>query len=75
MTVTLEAGNRLQLPSEWAEDLGLRGLVILNKTADGILIRPVPVASWDEVFAVKLPVGNQGSVSEDVEVAPDDLLF
>ena len=38
----LEPGNRIQLPDEWAQALGLRGLVALDKTPEGILVRPCP---------------------------------
>src|SRR5438128_72120 len=40
MTIPIEAGNRIQLPAEWIEALGLNGAVSLEKTADGILVRP-----------------------------------
>jgi bifunctional DNA-binding transcriptional regulator/antitoxin component of YhaV-PrlF toxin-antitoxin module len=41
MTIaTIDSGHRLQLPAEWAQALGLERLAALEKTADGILIRP-----------------------------------
>ena len=41
-TTPLEAGNRIQLPAEWAEALGLCSQVALERTRDGVLIRPCP---------------------------------
>lgn len=41
----LEPGNRIQLPDEWAKALGLRGSVALDKTPEGILVRPCPQKS------------------------------
>jgi len=40
--VALEPGNRVQLPDEWAKALGLRGVVALDQTPEGILVRPCP---------------------------------
>jgi len=48
---SLEADNRIQLPADWAEDLGLRGQVTLEWTENGILIRPGPRFTWEEIFA------------------------
>jgi hypothetical protein len=74
-TTSLEPGNRLQLPGEWAESLGLHGLVILERTDAGILIRPFPPVTWDEVFADKLPVGPPTSDSEELEIERNDLFL
>jgi len=73
MIANLEPGNRIQLPADWIEALGLNRVVSLAKTDQGILVRPLPVATWDEIFATKLPMGQ--SVAEDIEVTKDDLLF
>lgn len=75
ITTPIEPGNRIYLPAEWAEALGLRGLVILNKTSEGILVRPCPPTTWDEIFATKLPLGGQSSEPGDLEVNTNDLLF
>jgi hypothetical protein len=78
MTVTiLEPDNRIQLPAEWTETLGMHGRVCLDRTADGILIRPCPRLTWDEVFATKLVIGSAppDKDQDDVEVTGDDLLF
>lgn len=73
----LEPGNRIQLPDEWARALGLRGFVALDKTPEGILVRPCPQKSWDEFFANPLEIGSapQAADESDFEVTGDDLLF
>jgi hypothetical protein len=74
-TTLIEPGHRIQLPADWAEALGLRGRVTLERTDTGILIRPCPAASWDEVFATKLPIGQTSPESEDLEIRTDDLFL
>lgn len=74
----LQPGNLVQLPDEWAQELGLRGMVALEKTADGILVRPCPQTSWDEFFAAKLQIGSAPPVADDdeeLELTRDDYLF
>jgi hypothetical protein len=73
---SLEPGNRIQLPADWAESLGLANLVALEKTADGILVRPFPRKTWDEVFATKLVINSAPPHHEgdDEEVTGDDFL-
>ncbi len=75
--IAVEPGNRIQLPSDWADALGLRGRVVLDKTAEGILVRPCASAGWDEFFATKLSVGSAPpDENEDApEVNGDDILF
>jgi hypothetical protein len=73
MTVTIESGNRIQLPAEWVEALGLKGAVCLDRTEAGILVRAVPLYSWDEIFANKLQMGK--ATAEEVERTGDDLLY
>ncbi|HET6880834.1 MAG TPA: AbrB/MazE/SpoVT family DNA-binding domain-containing protein [Pirellulales bacterium] len=74
--VTLEAGNRIQLPADWAQALGIRGEVKLERTTDGILVRPAQ-ATWDEIFATKLSVrpGDAATEPDITELSGDDLLF
>jgi hypothetical protein len=72
---SVEPGNRIQLPDDWTEALGLRGQVSLERTENGILIRPGPPKSWAEFFASKLSIGAPASPEEDIEVTGDDLLF
>jgi hypothetical protein len=76
-TTLLEPGNRIQLPAEWAHALGLRGRVALERTSDGILIRPCPRATWEEIFATKLVIGSAppDQDEDDVELTGDDFLF
>ena len=74
-TTPIEPGNRIQLPADWAEALGLRDRVTLERTDNGILIRPCPRVSWDEVFATKLPIGQTSPESEDLEIRTDDLFL
>jgi hypothetical protein len=73
----VEPGNRIQLPAEWAESLGLRGRVTLDRIADGILVRPCAQASWDEIFATKLVAGSAPADENlgGMEADKDDFLF
>ena len=72
---TIEADHRVQLPSDWAESLCLHDLAALEKTKEGILVRPVPVVAWDDVFAAKLPMRSGPTTAEEVEVSGDDLIL
>lgn len=73
----LEPGFRVQLPADWARALGLHGRVALDKTAEGILVRPCPPVSWDEIFATRLTVRSTPADKdeEELELNGDDLLF
>jgi hypothetical protein len=72
----VESGNRIQLPADWMQALGLHGLVILERTCNGILIRPCPPVTWDELFATKLAIGSAPlGAEEGTEETPDDVLF
>jgi hypothetical protein len=53
------------------------GLVTLEQTSDGILIRPCPRTTWQDIFATKLAIGpGPLDQSEDAtEVTGDDFLF
>jgi hypothetical protein len=75
--VPMEPGNRIELPAEWAKALGLHGLVALEMTAEGILVRARRAATWDEIFSSKLVIGSAPpDQNEDmVEVTGDDFLF
>lgn len=76
-TTAIEPGYWIQLPAEWAEDLGLEWQVILTQTAEGILVHPCPKATWDDIFATRLSVhpGDASSAPEVTEASGDDLLF
>src|SRR4051812_11735493 len=73
MTITsIDADHRVQLPAEWAEALGLRDHVTLERTADGILVRPSPRFTWDDIFANKLVIGSAPpDENDDVELTGD----
>jgi len=73
----LEPGNRVQLPAEWVKSLGLCGSVSLERTGDGIHVRPAAARTWDEFFATKLEVGSADNAADtdEVELTRDDLLF
>jgi hypothetical protein len=73
-TTPIDPGYRIQLPAEWADALGLKGRVLLTRTVEGILVRPCPQATWDEIFATKLTI-RSANPSDDPEVTEDDLLF
>jgi hypothetical protein len=84
MTITsLEPGNRIQLPAEWVAALGSPLAVVLDRTAEGILIRPCPPAApnpqvtWDDFFATKLVIGSAPASQDDdeLELTGDDFLF
>jgi hypothetical protein len=76
-TIPVEPDFRIQLPPEWADSLGLKGQVVLTRTSEGILVRPCPRATWDEIFATKLIIqpADPSSDPEITEVTGDDLLF
>jgi hypothetical protein len=68
----IEPGNRIQLPADWVKALGLQGQVALDKTPDGILVRPSPPVTWDDVFATKLPISHGTTDLPEVEVSNHD---
>lgn len=71
----IEPDHKIQLPADWAAELGLEHMAALEKTAAGILVRPCRSATWDEIFADKLPIGQQPSVLDLSDVSGDDLLL
>ena len=78
MTLTpIDADNRVQLPADWTLDLGLRGMVVLERTSEGILVRPCPRATWEEISATKLIIGSAppDKNQDDLEESGDDFLF
>ena len=72
----LEPGNRVELPAEWTEGLGISGLVTLERTDEGILIGPRRF-TWDDIFATRLTVrpGNSAIPPDVSEMSGDDLLY
>jgi hypothetical protein len=78
MTLTpIDADHRIQLPADWAEALGLHDQVALERTDNGILIRPCPRFTWDDIFATKLVIGSAppDQNEDDVELTGDDFLY
>jgi hypothetical protein len=57
----LESGNRIQLPADWANSLGMHRLVVLDRTSEGILVRPCPTSAWEELFATDLDLDSMPS--------------
>jgi hypothetical protein len=72
----LEPGNRVELPAEWTDGLGISGLVTLERTDDGILVAPCPRFTWDDIFATRLSVrqGDSAIPPDISELSGDDLL-
>jgi hypothetical protein len=73
--IAVEAGHKIQLPAEWAAEFGLEKIAALEKIPEGILVRSCPTATWDQIFADKLPMGQQPSALDLSEVSGDDLLL
>ena len=73
-TLSLETDHKIKLPLNWVKELGLESGVVLERTADGILIRPHVAQTWDEVYAEKLKMGNPSALDLS-EVSGDDLIF
>jgi hypothetical protein len=67
--------HSIQLPADWAAELGLEHVAALEKTAEGILVRPCHHMTWDEIFADKLPMGQHLSPLDLSDVSGDDLLL
>lgn len=76
MRVTpVEPGHRIRIPEEWADEMGLTDVAALEKTEAGILVRARPRATWDDVFATKLPMSGTPAVLDLSGVSGDDILF
>jgi hypothetical protein len=71
----IESDHKVQLPSEWVEELGLHGLIALEKGVESIIVRPCSNVTWDEVFADKLRVGSHVTALDLSEVSGDDYLL
>jgi hypothetical protein len=71
----VELEYKIKIPAEWAEELGLKNTVTLEKTSTGIVVRPFYTLTWDEVFAEKLTIGQQVFALDLSEVSGDDLIF
>ncbi len=78
MTLTsIDADHRIQLPADWVEALGLRGMVTLERIDNGVVIRPCPRFTWEEISATKLVMGSAppDENDDDVELTGDDFLY
>ena len=73
--IPIETEYKIQIPAEWVEELGLKKIVMLEKTSTGIMVRPSYTLTWDEIFAEKLTIGQQVFAMDLSEVSGDDLLF
>ena len=73
-TLPLEIDNKIKLPRDWVRELGLESGIMLERTDEGILIRPYSAQTWDEIYADKLKMGTP-SVLDLSEVSGDDLIF
>lgn len=73
-TLTLETDHKIKLPLDWVKELGLESGVVLERTDDGILIRPYTAQTWDEIYAEKLKMGDPSALDLS-EVSGDDLIF
>ncbi len=71
----LGKNREVEIPADWAEELGLSSVVRLEKTPEGILIRPTCQTSWDDLFLEKLQIGSQSPSEDELEVRSDDLLL
>ena len=72
---TIEPDHKIQLPPEWVEELGLHGLISLEKAAEGIVVRRCTDTKWDDVFAEKLLPAAHVTAIDLPEVSGDDYLF
>ena len=73
-TLSLEIDHKIKLPLDWVKELGLESGVILERTDEGILIRPYTEQTWDEIYAEKLKMGTPSALDLS-EVSGDDLIF
>ena len=71
-TLALETDYKIKLPLDWVKELELG--VVLEKTDDGILIRPYTAQTWDEVYAEKLKMGTPSALDLS-EVSGDELIL
>ena len=69
----LETDHKIKLPHDWVKELGLESGVMLERTDEGILIRPYTAQTWDEIYAKKLKMGTPLALDLS-EVSGDDLI-
>ena len=73
-TVSLETDYKIKLPLDWVKELGLESGIVIERTVDGILIRPYAPQTWDDIYAEKLKMGNPSALDLS-EVSGDALIF
>ena len=73
-TLALETDYKIRLPLDWVKELGLESGVVIERTDDGILIRPSATQTWDDIYAEKLKIGTPSALDLS-EVSGDDLIF
>ena len=73
-TVSLETDYKIKLPLDWVKELGLESGIVIERTVDGILIRPYAAQTWDDIYAEKLKMGNPSALDLS-EVSSDALIF
>jgi bifunctional DNA-binding transcriptional regulator/antitoxin component of YhaV-PrlF toxin-antitoxin module len=73
-TLSLETDYKIKLPIDWVKELGLESGIVIERTDDGILIRPYTAQTWDEIYAEKLKIGTPSALDLS-EVSGDDLIF
>ena len=73
-TLALETEYKIKLPLDWVKELGLESGVVIERTDDGILIRPYAAQTWDDIYAEKLKIGTPSALNLS-EVSGDDLIF
>jgi hypothetical protein len=73
----VDTGHRIEIPADWARELGLERVAALERTPLGILVSPysAPQGTWDEIFAEKLAIGLTRSGDDGLDLNGDDLLF
>ena len=73
-TLSLEMDYKIKLPLDWVKELGLESGVVIERTDEGILIRPHAAQTWDAVYAEKLKMGTPSALDLS-EVSGDDFIF
>ena len=66
--VVLDSAGRLQIPQEYLDELGIGRRVHLERTEDGILIRPAAQAGTE----AELPAGNDDEAGADRSIKGED---
>ena len=73
-TVSLETDYKIKLPLDWVKELGLESGIVIERTVDGILLRPYAAQTWDDIYAEKLKMATPSALDLS-EVSGDALIF